>query len=276
MGGEAEGLITYMRTDGVQIVPEAVAAVRRLVTQALRRPLRALLAARIRGEGQERAGSARGHQADRLHQGAGQGRPLSRRRCRQALQAHLAADAGQPGLERRDRAHHRRHRRHRHGRQALRREGHRLGHPLRRLPQDLRGRARRRGRRGRRTAGAGQGRRARSPQASRRSSISPSRRRATARPRSSRRWRSSASAGLRPMPARSTCCATANMSASTRSGSIPRTRDAWSPPFSRASSAATSNTTSPPISRRSSTSSPPASSNGRTCCATSGASSSAR
>jgi DNA topoisomerase-1 len=33
MGGEAEGLITYMRTDGVQIVPEAIAAVRRLVTK---------------------------------------------------------------------------------------------------------------------------------------------------------------------------------------------------------------------------------------------------
>ncbi len=33
LGGEAEGLITYMRTDGVQIVPEAVAAIRRLVTK---------------------------------------------------------------------------------------------------------------------------------------------------------------------------------------------------------------------------------------------------
>lgn len=33
MGGEVEGLITYMRTDGVQIVPEAVSAVRRLVTR---------------------------------------------------------------------------------------------------------------------------------------------------------------------------------------------------------------------------------------------------
>ena len=32
LGGEAEGLITYMRTDGVQIVPEAVAAIRTLVT----------------------------------------------------------------------------------------------------------------------------------------------------------------------------------------------------------------------------------------------------
>ncbi len=33
LGGEAEGLITYMRTDGVQIVPEAIAAVRRLVAK---------------------------------------------------------------------------------------------------------------------------------------------------------------------------------------------------------------------------------------------------
>ncbi|MGK2922754.1 MAG: type I DNA topoisomerase [Methyloceanibacter sp.] len=32
VGGEAEGLITYMRTDGVQIVPEAVSAIRKLVT----------------------------------------------------------------------------------------------------------------------------------------------------------------------------------------------------------------------------------------------------
>ena len=32
LGGESEGLITYMRTDGVQIVPEAVSAIRKLVT----------------------------------------------------------------------------------------------------------------------------------------------------------------------------------------------------------------------------------------------------
>ncbi len=32
LGGEAEGLITYMRTDGVQIVPEAVSAIRGLVS----------------------------------------------------------------------------------------------------------------------------------------------------------------------------------------------------------------------------------------------------
>ena len=34
LGGESEGLITYMRTDGVQIVPEAVSAIRRLVTKS--------------------------------------------------------------------------------------------------------------------------------------------------------------------------------------------------------------------------------------------------
>jgi DNA topoisomerase-1 len=32
LGGEAEGLITYMRTDGVQIVPEAISVIRKLVT----------------------------------------------------------------------------------------------------------------------------------------------------------------------------------------------------------------------------------------------------
>src|SRR4029078_13493400 len=33
MGGEAEGLITYMRTDGVQIVPEAVSKIRHVLTK---------------------------------------------------------------------------------------------------------------------------------------------------------------------------------------------------------------------------------------------------
>jgi DNA topoisomerase-1 len=33
LGAESEGLITYMRTDGVQIVPEAIDAIRRLVTK---------------------------------------------------------------------------------------------------------------------------------------------------------------------------------------------------------------------------------------------------
>ena len=106
-------------------------------------------------------------------------------------------------------------------RQALRRPRHGLGDPLRRLPQALRGGRRRRRRRGRRAAGARARRQARPARDRGRSSISPSRRPATPRRRSSRRWRSSASAAPRPMPRRSTCCATANMCASTRSGFIP-------------------------------------------------------
>ncbi len=117
----------------------------------------------------------------------------------------------------------------------------------------------------------------RSPTArSRPSSTSPSRRRASPRRRWSRRWKSSASAGRRPTPRRSPCCRSATTSASTRSASSPRTRAGSSSPSSKASSSATSSTISPPTSRRSSTSSPTASSPGRTCCATSGASSPAR
>ena len=41
LGGESEGLITYMRTDGVQIAPEAITAARRTVEQLYGRELRA-------------------------------------------------------------------------------------------------------------------------------------------------------------------------------------------------------------------------------------------
>ena len=141
----------------------------------------------------------------------------------QALRADLEAHRREPdGIERRDRAHHRRDRRHRQGRHGLRPARHRLGDPLRRLPQALRGRPRRRGRtRTAPPAAAGAGRCAQRPQASRRSSISPSRRRAIPKRASSRRWKSSASAAPRPMPRRSTSCATATMCGSTRSGFIP-------------------------------------------------------
>ena len=41
IGGETTGLITYMRTDGVQIAPEAdQRSCRRVIEQALRQPLR--------------------------------------------------------------------------------------------------------------------------------------------------------------------------------------------------------------------------------------------
>ena len=66
-----------------------ISAVRRVVDQALWRSLRAGLAAPLPGQGQERAGGARGHPADRLRQAAGRRRPLSRGRRSPALQADL-------------------------------------------------------------------------------------------------------------------------------------------------------------------------------------------
>ena len=46
IGGETVGLITYMRTDGVQIAEEAMPAIRKVIGQRLRRALRAGSAAR--------------------------------------------------------------------------------------------------------------------------------------------------------------------------------------------------------------------------------------
>ena len=60
----------------------------------------------------------------------------------------------------------------------------------------------------------------------RRPSTSPSRRRATRKPRWSSAWRSSASAGPRPMRRSCRCSRTAAMCGSTRSASSPRTRAA--------------------------------------------------
>ena len=66
IGGETVGLITYMRTDGVQIVPEAIDAdPRRSSRASTRQALRRALRPRVQDQGQERAGSARGDPPDR-------------------------------------------------------------------------------------------------------------------------------------------------------------------------------------------------------------------
>lgn len=91
-----------------------------------------------------------------------------------------------------------------------------------------------------------------------------------------KRMEEPASAGPRPMPRHWRRCATANMSASRRSGWCPRTRACWSRHSWRASSSAMSSSTSPPAWRRSSTWSPAAMSTGRRCCANSGRSSPSR
>ena len=53
-----DGAITYMRTDGVQMAPEAISAARKARRRPLRRRLCARQAAPLRDQGQERAGSA--------------------------------------------------------------------------------------------------------------------------------------------------------------------------------------------------------------------------
>ena len=63
--GETVGLITYMRTDGVDIAPEAITAARRVIGTDYGKPLRAALAAPVPDQGEERAGGARGDPADR-------------------------------------------------------------------------------------------------------------------------------------------------------------------------------------------------------------------
>ena len=65
IGGETVGLITYMRTDGVDIAPEAIAAARQRDRAGLRQAIRARIAAPLPDQGEERAGGARGDPPDR-------------------------------------------------------------------------------------------------------------------------------------------------------------------------------------------------------------------
>ena len=65
LDGETVGLITYMRTDGVTIIPEAIAAIRKLVERDYLQALPAALHPRVQDQGQERAGGARGDPPDR-------------------------------------------------------------------------------------------------------------------------------------------------------------------------------------------------------------------
>jgi DNA topoisomerase IA len=73
IGGETVGLITYMRTDGVQIAGEAISAVRHVIARITARST-CRSAAALRNQGEERAGSARGHPPDRSLP-AGRARP---------------------------------------------------------------------------------------------------------------------------------------------------------------------------------------------------------
>ena len=67
IGGETAGLITYMRTDGVQMAPEAIAAARDAIAKEFGAEISAGKAAPLHRQGQERPGSARGDPPDRFH-----------------------------------------------------------------------------------------------------------------------------------------------------------------------------------------------------------------
>ena len=145
IGGETVGLITYMRTDGVQIAEEALPADPQRHRRRFRRTLSAGCAAPLPDQGEERAGSARGDPPDRRLAPAARRRAPSRCRPGQALRADLDAHGREPDGVRRDRAHHRRH--HGQGRRAPARTArHRLGDQVRRLPARLSRRPRRAGR----------------------------------------------------------------------------------------------------------------------------------
>ena len=109
VGGETVGLITYMRTDGVQIASEAINAVRRVIDSGLRRALRAACAAALRDQGQERARGARGHSPDRFCLPTGRDQALSRSGPGETLRADLAAHRREPDGIGRTRAHDGRH-----------------------------------------------------------------------------------------------------------------------------------------------------------------------
>ena len=111
IGGETVGLITYMRTDGVQIAEEAIPRRAPRHRSRLRQELRAAGAAPLRDQGQERAGGPRSHPPDRAVAPAARNQKLSRCRSGQALRTDLAAHRREPDGIRRARTHHGRHRR---------------------------------------------------------------------------------------------------------------------------------------------------------------------
>jgi len=275
LGGESEGLITYMRTDGVQIVPEAIAAARRLVTKLYGDRY---VPSSPREYETKAKNAQEAHEAIRPTDFGKDPESVSRyleddaaRLYKLIWQRTLASQASSAEIERttvditvtgRD------------GQQyGVRATGSviRFDGFLRIYEEGIDDAVGDDGALPALTKGE-----ALDPRKIEAKQHFTEPLHATPRPRSSRKWKNSASEGLRPMPLRLMCCAIANMSASTRSGFIPRTRGGSSPPFSKASSAAMSNMTSLQTSKRSSILSPPASSSGRMCFATSGASSSPR
>ena len=215
------GLITYMRTDSTRVADEALDGGREYIAATYGGRLPAREAQRLP---RPRAGAQDAHEAIRptsfdLPPDAVQGLPQGR--GVEALQADLGPLHRLPDAAGRLRRHPGGHRE-RPLRPARLRQGAQAPRLPRRLPRDP-GRGRRRSRGSRRRAAAAQAR-ARSSSCSRSSPSrsSPNRRRSTARPRWSRRWRRTASAGPRPTPPSSPCSPTATTSSAWKGASGPR------------------------------------------------------
>ncbi len=143
IGGETVGLITYMRTDGVTIVPEAINAIRGLIA---REYSQRYVAPFIREYKTKAKNAQEAHEAirptDAAPQAAGR-RQASRARPGAPLRADLEARRREPDGLGRARADDGRHRGQGPRRQGLHAAGNGLGRAVRRLPQGLRGRPRR-------------------------------------------------------------------------------------------------------------------------------------
>ena len=198
IGGENTGLITYMRTDGVQMAEEAYAAARTAIGRNYGKeylpdgPRRYTSKAKNAQEAHE---AVRPTDFDRKPGQVSMEPDMAR--LYELIWKRAVASQMEAAL---DRAHHRRNPVHRRQGDAAR---HRPGHQVRRLPDAVSGRQGRERRRGWRPPAAS------STRATRRSwstpftrSTSPNRRRATRKPRWSSASKNSASAARPPTPRR--------------------------------------------------------------------------
>ncbi len=265
--GETTGLITYMRTDGIDMAPEAIADIRAMLGKNYGKEY---VPASPRDYHNKSKNAQEAHEAVRPTSASrtpGRGRQICRPRPGPALRADLESRGREPDGIRRARAHHRRYRRQ--GRQPHHRPArHRPGGEVRRLPHALSGRPGR-NRRRRRVAppagdGAGRGARQagdrsraafhRAAAALLRSGAGQAHGRARHRPALDLRLDPASAAGPR-------LCAHRQEAADPR-GQGPRRRRLPG----KLLHSATSNTISPPRSKSSSTASPTTRSIGRRCC----------
>ena len=200
VGDGAAGLITYMRTDGVDLAPEAVAAARRVIAKDFGDDYVPDAPRKYTAKAKN---AQEAHEAIRPTDMTRRPRDVaapSRARTGQALRTDLDPHDRLPDGERGTRTHDGRHSG-RGRRPQARISRHRPGRALSRLPRPLSGGPRRRRGRGfRRVCRPCAPARSSPRSASRRASTSPSRRLATPRRRWSSAWRSSASAAPRPTP----------------------------------------------------------------------------